>query len=78
MALKPITVAQREYKAAIYDLTNYSGLPAFVMIDVLERVVNQLRPLVDEEYKKDSAEYQAAIEAENADKAENQPESDEQ
>lgn len=57
---KPITVSRQDYITSICDLTNNSGLPAFVVIDVLESVLRELRPMVENEYKRDKAAYEAA------------------
>ena len=59
MALKPITVARHDYMAAVCKATNESRLPAFVVVDVLEKVLAELRPAMDAELKHDSATYEA-------------------
>jgi len=59
MARKPITVARRDYMAAVCEATNKSGLPAFVVVDVLEKVLSELRPAMDAELKRDFAAYEA-------------------
>ena len=59
MALKPITVARRDYMAAVCEATNNSGLPAFVVVDVLEKVLNKMRSAADTEVQRDFARYEA-------------------
>ena len=54
---KPITISQREYIDAIVKLTNECNLPAFLKIDILEKVIGQLRPLIDREYQRDMANW---------------------
>lgn len=61
MVQKPLTVARRDYMQGIVDLTNSSGLPAFVMVEVLEHTLNELRPLVGSELKRDEAAWRAAV-----------------
>jgi len=61
MALKPITVARRDYMATICDVTNKSGLPAFVVVDVLEKVLAEIKPAMDAEVKNDFARYKAEL-----------------
>ena len=63
---KPLTVAHRDYVNEIVNLTNSAPLPSFIKIDVLEKVIQQLRPLVEQEYNRDKAAYDAA-EKETAD-----------
>ena len=45
---KPITVKREEFISNTISLVNTSGLPAFVMLDILQRVQNEL---VEEEKK---------------------------
>lgn len=61
MVQKPLTVARRDYMQGIVDLTNSSGLPAFAMVEVLEHTLNELRPLVGSELKRDEAAWRAAV-----------------
>jgi len=58
---KPLTVARRDYMQSIVDLTNNSGLPAFVIVNVLEDALSQMRPLMDSELARDEARYRAAL-----------------
>ena len=60
MTRKPITLARHDYMQGIVALTNQSGLPAFVMVEVLEQTARELRPLMDAELKKAKADWQAA------------------
>lgn len=61
MLQKPITLARHDYMQGIVDLTNKSGLPAFVIVDVLEHVLGELRPAVSSELKRDEAAYREAL-----------------
>ena len=65
MLKKPVTVARRDYMQGIVNLTNSSGLPAFVMVEVLENTLKELRPLMSSELKRDEALYRQALVKEN-------------
>ncbi len=58
---KPITVARRDYMSLICEATNTCGLPAFVIVEVLENILNQMRPAMDAELKRDEAAYRATL-----------------
>ena len=58
---KPITVARAEYMNTVCNATNNSGLPAFVVCEVLERVLNEVRKSIDIELKRDTAEYRKSV-----------------
>lgn len=53
---KPLTIAQRDFKDALIRSINSSGLPALVLIPVLERALEELRQI-------DEAQYQADLKA---------------
>lgn len=72
---KPITLARRDYIQSVCDLTSKSGLPAFVVVNVLESILAQMRIEVETEIKRDEAQYRAALQKESK---ENQPEQTEQ
>ena len=72
---KPITLARRDYIQSVCDLTSKSGLPAFVVVNVLESILAQMRNEVEVEIKRDEAQYRAALQNESK---ENQPEQTEQ
>lgn len=61
---KPITIARRDYMTALCDITNNSNLPAFVIVEVLENILREMRPMMDAELKRDMATYRAAIQKE--------------
>ena len=65
MANKPLTVARNDYMQALCDASNNSGLPAFVMLEVIERMKIQLEQLAQAELERDMKVYQSAIEAEH-------------
>ena len=57
---KPLTLARRDYIQSVCDLTSKSGLPAFVVADVLESVLAQIRIEVESEIKRDEAMWRKA------------------
>lgn len=69
MPQKPMVLARRDYMRGIVNLTNQSGLPAFVMVDVLEHVLNELRSAMDAELKREEAIYREALIRETQEKA---------
>ena len=60
---KPITVARRDYMEAFIQLTNDAHLPAFVLIDILEQAVRELKTLAEKELARDEAMWQGQVEA---------------
>ena len=64
MASIPITVARQKYIEEICSITNKSGLPAFVIADVLERTLIEVKGLSQKELSRDMAQYQAQLAAE--------------
>lgn len=69
MISKPITIARNEYMQAICDISNNSGLPAFVMLEVVERLKSQLEGLVQAELERDTVAYKNAMANENSENA---------
>jgi len=61
MAQKPITVARMDYMQKIADISNESGLPAFVMLEVIERFKSQLEQLADRQLVQDQRTYQEEL-----------------
>lgn len=62
---KPLTLARRDYIRSVCDLTSKSGLPAFVIADVLESVLAQIRAEIETEIKRDEAMWNKALADEN-------------
>ena len=61
---KPLTIARNDYMTALCVLTNNSNLPAFVIVEVLESVLREVRPMMETELKRDMATYRAAMQKE--------------
>lgn len=58
---KPITVAREEFKQDILQLCENSGLPPFIVEDVLKYFLEQVHIAAIEQYKRDKEEYEKAL-----------------
>ena len=58
---KPSTIAYREFVEKIQQALDTANLPAFVIIPVLRDALAQLVQLDEQQYKRDEAEYRAAL-----------------
>lgn len=56
----PITIARNDCINRVCDALNESGLPAFAKVDLMERILAELRPMMDVEYQKDLEAYRSA------------------
>ena len=56
---KPITVARNEFSEALVSLVNNSGLPAFVMRQVLAQMDSALAQLEQVQLEQDKAEWES-------------------
>lgn len=61
---KPLTLLRNDYMNALANLSNQSGLPAFVMLEVVERMKSQLEKLAEAQLQQDTAAYAKALEKE--------------
>ena len=57
----PITLARRDYVDKICDITNKSGLPAFVVADILEKILSKVRQQEELEVKRDEATWRQSL-----------------
>ena len=55
--------------AAICAITNQANLPAFVVVEVLEKVAREMNVLVERELAMDMQSYREAVEKEKAQSA---------
>lgn len=60
---KPLTVARYDLINAICDAINNSGLPAFVVVECLERILNETKNIADAEYQRDLQLYKEGSES---------------
>jgi hypothetical protein len=56
---KPITVAREEFIETMINTINESGLPAFVIADILTDLLSAINELKVQQYKKDLEAYKA-------------------
>lgn len=57
---KPITVARQDFIDGIVALINTSGLPAFVIVDIIKDVQAEMVRQANDQYEKDRAAYEEA------------------
>lgn len=58
---KPVTVAREEFKQNILQLCESSGLPPFIVEDVLKYFLEQVHIAAIEQYKRDKEEYEQVL-----------------
>lgn len=56
---KPFTIARQEFEKELLGVIGRSGLPAIVLIDILEDKKRQLIPIANEEYENDLRNWEA-------------------
>jgi len=56
---KPTTMRHREFKTYLISLINESGLPAFVLVPVMEQALSELKAIEEQQYLEDKANYEA-------------------
>lgn len=66
---KPSTILRQEFIEKEIQLINTSGLPAFVLVDIIEETLQELRRLAAEQYRKDKEAWEKSQKTE-AEKAE--------
>lgn len=59
--VKPITVAREDFRKALLNLCNDSGLPIFCIEDLLKDFIQQVHIASVEQYKKDKEDYDKSI-----------------
>lgn len=63
---KPITILREDFINNIIDLCNDSGLPFFVVEDVLKGIVQQTHAASQQQLEADKKRYQEQLEKERA------------
>lgn len=58
---KPLTVAREEFRQNLLTLCESSGLPPFVVEDILQFFINKVHIASMEQYQHDKAEYEQTI-----------------
>ena len=77
MSNKPITVAREDFARTIINEINASGLPAFVIADVLGGMTNDAQQRMNAEYRRDLQAYQDALAKEQETETETETEAEE-
>lgn len=55
---KPASIVRQEFIEKQIALINNSGLPAFVLVDIMEDTLAELRRLAKDQYEKDKAAWE--------------------
>ena len=58
---KPITLVYEEFKQSLANLINNSGLPLFVVENVLQNYLIETRNVAKQQYELDKAEYAKSL-----------------
>ena len=62
---KPITIVYEDFKQELANLINNSGLPAFIIENVLQSYLNETRNIVKAQYQFDKNQYESSLLEEN-------------
>ena len=55
---KPTIITTREFKTSLVDLINHSEVPSFILLEILEKVTQDVRMVVDTVYQQEVAAYE--------------------
>lgn len=58
---KPITIERQEVLQKLVDIVNSAQLPAFVVVDMLEDILQSMRTVARQQYERDLKTYTAAV-----------------
>ena len=67
---KPISIAINETKNTMIEAINTSGLPACILLEILNALSSQVNTLAKSELEKDTKDYVEALKAEQDNKEE--------
>ena len=67
---KPISIAINETKNTMIEAINASGLPACILLEILNALSSQVHTLAKSELEKDTKDYVEALKAEQDSKEE--------
>lgn len=59
--IKPVTLVRQEFINDITKLINESSLPAFVIEDILEKILKQVHDLTNIQYEQEKKRYEELI-----------------
>lgn len=63
--IKPVTLVRQEFINDITKLINESSLPAFVIEDILEKILKQVHDLTNIQYEQEKKRYEELISENN-------------
>lgn len=55
---KPLSVAREDFVNALVELVNNSGLPMFVVLDVLKGATEEVKDAAARQYEQEKLEYE--------------------
>ena len=55
---KPTIIATKEFKSSLVELINHSEVPSFILLEILEKVTQDVRIAVDSVYQQEVAAYE--------------------
>lgn len=58
---KPVTILRQEFIENFAKLINESGLPAFIIGDVLSGILSEVRALAERQYNNDRENYEKSL-----------------
>ncbi len=58
---KPLTVARQEFLENLANIINESELPAFIIGDILNNVLSEVRALAERQYNNDKENYEKSL-----------------
>ena len=62
---KPTIIATKEFKTSLVELINHSEVPSFILLEILEKVTQDVRIAVDSVYQQEVAAYEKEDENEH-------------
>lgn len=58
---KPLSVTYEEFKQNMLYVINNAGLPAFIVENVLQNYLVEIKSIAQQQYQSDMAEYQQSL-----------------
>ena len=59
---RPLSVAREDFVNALVELVNNSGLPMFVVLDVLKGATEEVKEAASRQYEQEKLEYEKSKE----------------
>lgn len=61
---KPLTIVREDLKNELISSINSSNVPAFIAVDILEKLLTELRQIERQQYESDLKFYNESLKAE--------------